>query len=174
MEFRTTGKIIEAELFGQVAEAARVEFGDFQKLRKETPQSATRTVKETQGQNDPTDPDRPFANDLHATLAQEITPNDYSRLRLYTAIGSALDLKFGVDAFVELDEEEGTISVTLDVTANPNKDSHKADVIIQVPPDGIDVTVNKEEYNAVLERACQDILTLLRSAEKGAVSYASR
>lgn len=173
MEFRTTGKIIEAELFGQVAPEGRVEFGDWKKLRGETVQSALRTVKEMQGQNDPTDPDRPFANDLHATVAQEITPDDYSKLRLYTAIGSALDIKEGIDAFVELDKEEGTVSVTMDVTTNPEKVAHKADVIIQVPPDGIDSTVDKEEYNAVLEQAVQDILTLLRS-QKGAVAYVER
>lgn len=173
MEFRTTGHLIEAELFGQVAQEARVEFGDWQKLRKETAQSALQIVKEMQGANDPTDPERPFANDLHATVAQEITPDDYSKLRLYTAIGSALDIKEGIDAFIELDKEEGVISVTLDVTANPEKISHKADVIIHVPADGIDSTVDKEEYSAVLEQACKDVITLLKS-KKGAVAYEQR
>ena len=174
MEFRTTGKIIETELFGQVAHEARVERRDLPRLRKETERSAMRIVKEMQGKNDPTDPDRPFANDLHATIAEEITPEDYSRLRLYTAIDSALDLKFGVDAFVELDKEEGTVSVTLDATTNPNKDEYKADVIIHVPSGGIDSTVDKKEYDAVLEQACRDILTLLRRTEKGRVAYVER
>lgn len=173
MEFRTTGHIIEAELFGEVAKEGRVEFGDWQRLRRETRQSALQIVKETQGTNDPTDPEKPFANDLHASVAQVVTPDDYSKLRLFTAIGSALDIKEGIDAFIELDKEEGTISVTLDVTANPEKESHKADVIIHVPADGIDSTVDKEEYDAVLEQACQDVLTLLQG-QKGAVTYVKR
>jgi len=38
------------------------------------------------------DPATDFANDLHATLAQEVTPDDYERLKFYTAICSSLML----------------------------------------------------------------------------------
>lgn len=48
-------------------------------------------------------------------------------VKFYTAVHSAMDFYHGVDAFFEF---RGVL-VTIDVTINPNKNSGKADVIVQ-------------------------------------------
>ncbi|MCR4279667.1 MAG: hypothetical protein NUV78_02955 [Candidatus Zambryskibacteria bacterium] len=77
---------------------------------------------------DPSDPEPKFANDLHASVALALKLDDWSRLKLYTAVGSPLDYYHGVDCFFEF---EGLI-VTIDVTVNPNKLEYKADLVLNV------------------------------------------
>lgn len=60
---------------------------------------------------DPTDPNNPAMNDLHCLLCEELSIEDYSDMKLYTAVGSALDRFHGVDAFFEW---QGYV-VTIDV-----------------------------------------------------------
>ncbi len=77
---------------------------------------------------DPTDPEPRFASDLHSCVAEELGIDDLSRLELYTAVGSALDVYHGVDCFFRFN---GKI-VTIDLTVNPNKDEYKADLVLNV------------------------------------------
>lgn len=75
---------------------------------------------------DPADPSSRAANNLQVLIAEALGAEDYSEVKLYTAVGSALDKFHGVDAFVEW---MGFV-VTIDLTANLLKDVYKADIII--------------------------------------------
>ncbi len=76
--------------------------------------------------SDPSDPEPRTINDLHAHIAVSLGLDDWSALKFYTAVGSLLDVKHGVDGFFEF---AGRV-VTLDLTINPHKDEWKADMII--------------------------------------------
>ena len=158
IEFRTTGKIIEAELFGGTREKEGRRHNGYL-----TYASSLEVVKATQGNNDPTDPEWPFANDLHATIAQELCPDAYDQLKFYTAIGSPLDFYHGVDGVIEFSVEGGdALLVTIDVTTNPEKDAYKADIIVQVPFDGLDREVDKDQYGEAVIAAAQQVIEALK------------
>lgn len=75
---------------------------------------------------DPTDPEPLVSSNLHAYVCLALGVEDWSEVALYTSIGSPLDRFHGVDAFFHF---RGRV-VTIDVTANPHKNSYKADVIL--------------------------------------------
>jgi hypothetical protein len=89
---------------------------------------------------DPTEPhEKPFPYDVQATLVDLLSLANYKQVRFYTAVGSYLDKKYGVDAFFELDLGEGNfVRATLDMTQNPNKQEYKADIVFQWPREGLD------------------------------------
>lgn len=76
---------------------------------------------------DPKDPGCKVANNLHAQVAIALELEDWGRLELFTAVGTALDRFHGIDGFFVLDRKH---FVTLDVTMNPHKDEYKADVVL--------------------------------------------
>lgn len=111
----------------------------------------------------PYDPKRPFARDVRLEVIDRLGFTDkagFEHVGFFTAVGSALDYYHGVDAFLEValdidlaklertpresvmrsDYKPGTyVRVTLDVTTREkDADEQKADVVIWVPPDGID------------------------------------
>ena len=71
-------------------------------------------------------------------------------VRFYTAVGSTLDLMHSVDGFFVF---EGVVTVTLDLTKNPNKDACKADVLV-VPED-------LENLPALAHRVVRELQTKL-------------
>lgn len=79
-------------------------------------------IEKSQAKNsDPTEPLTDFADDLHATIAQNLDI-DYSDIEYYTAVKSHLDFS-GVDAFLKfkyLDQngQEKKIRVCLDISGN--------------------------------------------------------
>jgi hypothetical protein len=115
---------------------------------------------------DPTNPTRDFLRELRLALIEElgIEAGQENDVKVYTAVGSPLDLKHGVDAFIEVTTEEGRQRVirrvTLDISLNPRKASgHKADVVIteEIPPP----EENEDKYLArVAETAKQMIKSL--------------
>ena len=66
----------------------------------------------------------PTASKLQSELRKKLPGID---IRFYTAVGSTLDRMHSVDGFFEF---EGKVSVTLDLTMNPDKDCCKADVLV--------------------------------------------
>lgn len=107
---------------------------------------------------DPADPKPRFANDLHAEVATELLglEGDWSEVRFYTAIGSALDHYHGVDGFFEF----GDARVTMDITQNPAKESgYKADFIIG--PEEV-------EYEKRRQEKAQEIAEALRERKEAA------
>ena len=155
-----TGKQMEDELLGSVENpkdmpelAEKFKENGFIKLK-----DAMRTIKRYQPFEDPSDPDPQFANDLHAKVAEKLLIDDYSRVRFYTAVGTYIDVVNGVDAFLEIDDKSGkTIFVTLDVTINPKKDSHKADVVFFVPSNGIDPKDDRAMYMEKIEEVANRV-----------------
>lgn len=94
----------------------------------------------------PSDPEPRFAGDLFATVAGRLGIEDWSELKLYSSVGTPLDIFHGVDAFFEY---RGGV-VTIDVTLNQHKDVYKADYVVnpettdlEVVADGIVSWLNK-------------------------------
>lgn len=77
-----------------------------------------------------------FANDIHALVAIALGLDDWSKLEIYNALGSALDYYHGVDFFFVI----GNKRVTIDLTTNPEKIHGKADFILQ------EIVVDNEEF----------------------------
>lgn len=90
-------------------------------------------------QEDPTNPTRPFAKELRLAVAEELgleSDTDLDNLRFYSALGTPLDVFHGVDGWIEFRPEGGSPRVvTIDVTLDPAKLEHKADVIVHEVPD---------------------------------------
>ena len=82
---------------------------------------------------DPTDPSTRGASDLHTQVAMALELEDWSELRLFSALRTPLDVFHGIDAFFEW---KGRV-VTLDLTCNRKKDGYKADLMIR-PEDSDD------------------------------------
>lgn len=156
-----TGAILEAEVFDKIKkEKYRYELRDYKNFKE-----SMRLVKDAQPYEDPSDPDPRFANDLHATVAEALHLEDYSKLRIYTAVGSHLDKYHSVDAFFEYDIGEDKVFVTFDVTSNPNKaDSYRADIVFLMPPDGLDPTLeeDKEPYLEKINEVAKDTVNKLK------------
>jgi hypothetical protein len=161
-EFKAyNGRIMENELLGKIKSSNENGSGDYIKYR-----DAMERVKRpgVQPFEDPSDPcEVRFASDLHATLADKIGLEDYNDLRFYTAVGSQLDFKHGVDAFFEVDMNGKTFVITLDVSMNERKKDEsdiKADVLISMPGDGLDPKLkeDKEEYHKKLEEVSNEII----------------
>ena len=145
-----TGRFFETDNFGE-SRSHTTEYMEYAK--------AVEDVKKNQPW-DPTDPQPRFANNLHAEVALELgLKEDWSTLRFYTAIGSALDRYHGVDGFFEF----GDARVTMDITQNPAKTSgYKADFIIG--PEEV-------EYEKRRQEKAQEIADMLREREAEAAQH---
>ncbi len=166
-----TGDLFEWQFIGQV----NTKDPAYQKTLKETQQ---KEAKEGMTNNyirfrsalalakqfpayDPTNPDKPFARDLRIALQDLLkleTPRDMDRIRFYTASGTPLDKLHGVDAFVEYEDEEGNIlRATFDLTANPQKQGYKSDIIVQA--DTLpDPKLHEKEYLDKIEEYAENTL----------------
>ena len=178
-KFGITGKIVEQEVFGNPAEfmkkKRKIDMGHDQYLPFREAMHDVKTIQDNPENGiDPTDPEKEFANDLHASIAQELTPDDYTMLRFYTAVETVLDHFHGVDGFFEFDlEDDRTAIVTMDVTTNPNKLVYKADVILHIPSDGIDRKIDPEEYDLVLKKTVREVMPVIKSKIKQRRAYAA-
>lgn len=158
------GKIIESELLGET----KKEMAYFDELH-EMPtylkyRSSVEFVK-THQRADPFNPKRFFPKSLRDGLKEDTSLGITSeeQLGFYTALNSAMDQYHGVDAFFEYKRENKTILVTIDVTTNPSKDRHKADVILAIPSEGLDPS--DSDYNEIvsgyIEQIKEELLTKL-------------
>lgn len=95
---------------------------------------------------DPTNPTKDFARELRMAVLEELNLEDGDELGFYSAVGTAIDIFHGTDAWVDLAYRPVGMSretaarhaiVTLDATLNQNKldDGHKADIIVPDMPD---------------------------------------
>ncbi len=78
------------------------------------------------------DPPSAWLNDVHFRMTQLLGLKDWSCLKVYSALGTALDQYHGVDLLVRYTEPETgrMVDITVDFTLNTKKDSYKADVIV--------------------------------------------
>jgi hypothetical protein len=111
-----TGHLFEEEVLG----TCRVEWHGYMTFHK------SMDLVRSHQPCDPTDPSPRQANNFHARVAMAMGLEDWSELKLYSALGTPLDYLHGIDGFFEF---KGRV-VTFDLTINPNKDEYKADIII--------------------------------------------
>lgn len=87
-------------------------------------------IEKSQGQDfEPSEPKTDFANDLHATIAEELKLENFDDLEYYTAINTHLD-NCGVDGFFKFKYqnekgEEMSIRVCFDLTTNTPEEKNK-------------------------------------------------
>jgi hypothetical protein len=156
-----TGKIIEREIFGEIEKERPDVFENLENTYLPY-KKAMEVVKKMQP-FDPSDPKPRFANDLHATIAEKLKLEDYRKLKFFTAVSSHLDIWHGTDAFFELDLEGKKIIVTLDATSNPNKDVCKADVLVEIPHEGLDPKEDRIEYIEKIEEVADEIVGVIKN-----------
>ncbi len=114
-----SGQLFEYEVLGRVAKCVNSEDIKYISYRQ-----AIEQAKTTQSTDwDPADPPTDVANDLHALVAMKLGIEEWSELKLFSAIGKALDYFHGVDAFFEYRGNVCTIDLTL-----KDKGGYKADV----------------------------------------------
>ena len=162
-----TGEIAQSELLG------KPEREEADELSYKPYKTAMDVARKTQAylssdsKYSPSDPEPRFANDLHATIAEKLGVDNYDDLRYYTALGTELDRFHGVDAFFELDIQGSTepIIVTLDLTLNPDKDEYKADTILFVDEDQLDIEYNKQGYDELIKDSADKIVRAFRLAQ---------
>ena len=162
----STGRVVEAEYFSSIKEKYYKLYGSLDNVRFKygEEENARKAVESMQPWKDPSDPTPEFANDLHATIADMLKLEDYKNLEFYTAVGSHLDIYFGQDAFFKCKLGDQEIIVTLDLTANPNKYSSKADAIIHVPADYLlNRRENTKEYGEILQEASEVITKKIKN-----------
>lgn len=164
-----SGRMFERDFIGvvdverpeyQAAYRAAVDEGGYAPYER-----AVRLAKQFQPY-DPTNPTRPFAMDIRIAVTDLLgfSPEQYDRVRFYTAVHTPFDHKHGVDAFLEVeDPKTRTVRrVTFDLSLNRRKDP-KADILVRdLPiPDDVDegdhyledVASYAQEATRVLERA---------------------
>lgn len=110
---------------------------------------------------DPANPDKHFARDIRIELQDLLgltTEEEMDRVKFYTAVGSPLDKRHSVDAFIEYTDETGeTVRATFDLTTNPQKQAYKTDIVIQMK-DLPDPNTDKKGYNAAIKEFAKKIL----------------
>lgn len=117
-----TGRLFEEEILGEI----HVSWDGYMTYNR-----SLEYAKEHQ-EWDPSDPETPKANDLHALVAIALNLEDWSNLKFYNAVDTPMDYFHGVDCFFEFDGE----IVTIDLTVNPHKREYKADLIVH--PDDLE------------------------------------
>jgi hypothetical protein len=157
-----TGKLGESELLGNTE---RERLGELKyrpyKTAVEIAKRVQRGSSDSESAISPSDPETPFANNLHATIAENLNLDNYEHLGYYSALGTELDRFHGVDAFFELRVvgRRDPLRVTVDLTFNPHKDEYKADIILFVDEDDLDLTDQEgnERYQALIQRSADKI-----------------
>ncbi|MFA4995977.1 MAG: hypothetical protein WC536_02420 [Patescibacteria group bacterium] len=157
-----TGGILEEELLGRIESEGEVSLKNLKKYIKY--RQAIDLVKKIQPKDsDPSDPEPYFASDLFAELAEDLELEDYGNLRYYTAVGSRMDFFHGVDAFFEWELDDGRIvQATVDLTMNSEKEDYKADLVIQVKDDDLDLENNRVAYRDFVVSEAKKIASILR------------
>lgn len=156
-----TGGLMERELFGE-----------FEPKQEKPPKyldfnNAITIVIDNQP-GDPTDPQADFARDLHYAMVQKLDPieEDCSNLRFYTAVGSQLDWHHGVDGFfIYTDKNTGfQYLITIDLTMDPSKSlpGKKAEYLLYVNEDQLDVKFNKKEYDHLMQLQSSELVRLIK------------
>lgn len=109
---------------------------------------------------DPTNPKAPLAKDLRIELLDQlgIKDEESDRVKVFTAVGTPLDVFHGVDAFVEIDGKVVTLDITLreDISAK-----RKADIIdateLPDPDDEKEAEEYLERVKSIAKKVCQEL-----------------
>jgi len=174
-----TGNLFETEQIGTI-DTGSPEYQKALRLAKEKEakfgkeggylrfRTALELVKKFQP-SDPTNPQKPFARELRIALQDILkleTPEDYDRVKFYTAVGTPLDIFHGVDAFVEFEKENpetkkvDVYRATFDFTTNPQKQGYKSDIVVQekdLPDPKLEADDFLEAVHRFAEKAAEKI-----------------
>lgn len=126
---------------------------------------------------DPTDPhDKPFLNDLRIAFIDELgftEEKDINRVKIFTAVGSPLDVWHGIDAFIEVEDGNGRTSKIIGFDAKEMADSpetrehvheKKADIIIFMK-DIPDAETEGKEYVAKMDEIAKEAAQVFKTKE---------
>lgn len=168
-----TGGELERDIFGEfkVTPAYKKKYQEYVQVDANNPEKKPYTTMRHSLElvrdyyvDDPTNPEKDFANDARIEIAEKlgIPFKEQDRLKFYTSVGkTSLDVFHGVDAFFELEDEDGDIvaRATLDASKNPHKrqDDIKADVHIPEMP-----APEEEEYIDMVEEQSDKIVKALQ------------
>lgn len=126
----------------------------------------------------PGNPEAPsaiFAGALRKEIATVL--GDGYKVKFFTAVGSHLDTKHGVDAFIKIyDQENKELQrVTLDISAS-DKGFTKADLLITISQNERDLydfnsnNFNKDEFINRIKKEALNIVQILKNQEKNGQS----
>lgn len=92
-------------------------------------------VKAGQPWEDPTNPPKDFLRELRIEVADALgigqDEEALERLRIYTAVGSPLDILHKIDFFIEYEQKDGSISrVKCDLTEDPARKKNMGDILV--------------------------------------------
>ncbi len=146
----------EKDTFGEfkATKAYRDAFQKAANIDGYLPRDGSLAIVRDFSKEDPTNPKKPFANELRMAIIEELgleTVEEMDRVKFFSAVGkTSADIYHGIDAWVEYDFGDGRRAiVTLDATKNTAKQSAKADVVIQ------EITDPSEDEGKFIEQAEQ-------------------
>jgi hypothetical protein len=162
-ELGYTGGIIQHELLGAVDKKKETDFLREVESSYLNFRDSMELVKRCQ-MDESAIPKTEFARELRKRIIKLLKLDNPRNLKFFTAVNSYLDHKHGIDAFMELEAEDGRIlRVTFDCTKNTDKgEEGKADVVFLVPSDGIDRKTDKKQFNEVINDVAKRASVVLR------------
>ncbi|MEK7653276.1 MAG: hypothetical protein AAB358_02250 [Patescibacteria group bacterium] len=177
-DFGLTGSMAQSEVFGEVKDA--VEFKKW--IENHTRLDFEEAIKDAKSRqprdSDPHEPSPQFACNLHSKVMELLSLSDWERLSFFTAVGSHLDFQHGVDAFFELETDEGKkITVTLDVKTYESSDHNKANVYFEYPQEGLDPQADPQKWSEKIDEVATlvvDVLHLEMLTQRKEVAHATR
>lgn len=166
---RYSGKDLEADFLGDGPADIRYDGHKYKSFREAVDEVLKHqpVYRDARGNQQKWDPENPplrptsIPNDLHFLVKEQVEHAvDETDLRLgfYNALGTSLDKQHGIDAFLLLETKGTRVFVSLDITGNDAKISHKADVIVHVPTQFFDNEIYpKEEREALTQEWAKEI-----------------
>lgn len=167
--FIAEGKVFEEKIFGSGPVDVDFNKPENRKIKTEkylTLDEALEFVKNNYGEKrDPSDPEKEFANDLHATVAEKLGLDDYSKLKFYCSVGTPADHFHGVDAFFEMEDEYGMVHrVTMDASLkNKSEEILRADVLVGDVPSR---KKDRQAYLAQLNMIGDEIVRIFQGSQE--------
>lgn len=158
-----TGRIFESRVFGSYE--ITPEFVEKEKAlprdrrgRYRDDEDIYRLVKEMY-RGDPAEPESAIAKDLRIAVADALglSGDEEENLSFYTAVGTPIDHRMGVDGFFEYKDPKtghrarATVDVTLRKSKVSGEDAAKADVVIGELPDAVDPDEADDYLDAIDE-----------------------
>jgi len=113
---------------------------------------------------DAANPEAPLLRDVKEALIDQmnLTDKQADNLKLYTAVGSPMDVFHGADAIIEYD---GKV-VTIDLTLKPVDEGKKADVVVAGDLPAPDDPETEDAYLQRVDDIAASVKTILKVAEK--------
>lgn len=109
--------------------------------------------------------EKPMMRDLRAAVAEAlelVSDEDKKRVRIYSAVGTPVDVYLGIDGFIKIVDRaraEPPLYVTFDYTIRSDKDKARADVLIKELPNP---DLEKEKYKAAVGEVRDSVILQYR------------